>query len=664
MSEQFKPYTGTGVCDVCNRPLGDVDAYIVPNDTFYASWKYRQYVRSSPLATLFGHTMDDSYFNQMRARDNSAGSAVCQDCIYMFESTDKQNQPAYAPQPVQPAPSPQFNKPKTDPDLQRAAEAVSSMFTRLTVPLKPKKKKKALLIASIIAGVLIVFGVALAIILSQQSGQGSGTASTDRSERETNARDAANDRPADTQKPAAEKPPAQETEPAPEPDVFPVSYTAFDNNYSITGYEIGIGDDGTTTVTLLGGGYSILPFRNGQISVPVWASFYSAGVEYESTGCETSSDRVTYFFKVTNQPETIVARNGDTDEIIVTINTGKGPAMQPPATSPGTEPATNKPGSEPAAGGDAGSLAFYPASNQNEHGNSGANIMNGGSVVEKGGWIYYSNGESLSKVRTNGTQLTVLVQSEFMYIGCLNVIGDWIYYIDYNIDYASSSSNSVLYRIRADGSQKARLSERHCDSMSVVGDWIYFSTYSAFEDDIEKIMDFGIYSIRTDGTQETLLRYGNYRGITVDGDWIYYSDAGNLFKMHKTGGDPIPVTYGAQGAGYFVSSGWVYYTDYSYGNSLFRVGIDGGAEEIINEEYSIYINTDGHYIYFSNFDFKFDDVEYGIYRINTDGTGKTMVYSGQAVGLCIAAGSIFFRDLENEGFFRIRLDGTGLEQME
>ncbi|MDR1764941.1 MAG: hypothetical protein LBR77_02355 [Lachnospiraceae bacterium] len=80
----YKPYTGGGVCDVCNRSLSDCKAYMVPNHTFYNSRKYREFARKSSIAALFGVPMTDAYFAQMEARDHSAGSAVCESCISMF----------------------------------------------------------------------------------------------------------------------------------------------------------------------------------------------------------------------------------------------------------------------------------------------------------------------------------------------------------------------------------------------------------------------------------------------------------------------------------------------------------------------------------------------------------------------------------------------------
>jgi len=626
------------------------------------------------MSALLGHTMSDSYFEQMRARDKSAGSAVCQNCIYMFEggnttgnkpqktahqkpahlppmthgmNNNKQNQPVFSPQATQT---------NANPDLQRANEAIASMFVQLSVPQKAKMKKKTVLIASIIAGILII-AISLGITLNQRLSGNSDTVGGGNAVSATAGRSNVNEDAPDARVSVAESPPVTrgpESEPAPEPepDVFPISFTAFNNNYSITGYEVGIADNGTTTLTLLGYGYSILPFRNGRISIPVWASFYSSGVEHESTGCSTSSDSVTYSFSVTSQPERIVFTNGETNEIIVSFDAGRG-SVAAPAQTPGSQPATDAPGS----------ITFYPASDRNERGNTVANIMNGGLAVEKGGWIYYSIGDSLYRVRIDGTEQAMLTQSGHMGISYINVVGDWIYYVDRYVDFNNYSSNNTLYRIRTDGSHKARLSDRHCEMVHVVGEWIYFSTFAVIEDDWEKIMDFGIYRIRTDGTQESLIEYGNLRGVTVYGEWVYFIFDGDLHRVQLYGGGGMQLTYGAEIAGYLVSGDRIFYSDYSQGYSLFSIWADGTGLEMIHSEHSSFLNTDGSYIYFSDFDFMFEDREYGIYRINFDGTGKTLIHNAQAIGLSIVGGSIYFRDIILDGYYMINTDGTGLQRM-
>ena len=84
MDKRFSLFTGSGVCDVCNASLSGRVAYLVPNNVFYNSRKYREQQRNSAMAALMGVTMDDAYFSRMQAQDHSQGSAVCENCIHMF----------------------------------------------------------------------------------------------------------------------------------------------------------------------------------------------------------------------------------------------------------------------------------------------------------------------------------------------------------------------------------------------------------------------------------------------------------------------------------------------------------------------------------------------------------------------------------------------------
>jgi len=82
----FQPYSGSGVCDVCNKPLSGRKAWIVPNAVFYASPAWRQmFLRIQQVAGPVTPAMGDAMIAQMQASDHSQGSAVCEDCIHMFQ---------------------------------------------------------------------------------------------------------------------------------------------------------------------------------------------------------------------------------------------------------------------------------------------------------------------------------------------------------------------------------------------------------------------------------------------------------------------------------------------------------------------------------------------------------------------------------------------------
>ncbi len=81
----LKLYAGSGVCDVCNKPLSGQSAYIVPNPVFYGSPEWREHFRrvNSVIFALTGANADRQ-IEMMQRSDSSAGSAICEDCIHMF----------------------------------------------------------------------------------------------------------------------------------------------------------------------------------------------------------------------------------------------------------------------------------------------------------------------------------------------------------------------------------------------------------------------------------------------------------------------------------------------------------------------------------------------------------------------------------------------------
>lgn len=83
----FSHYYGTGVCDVCNRSIESGEAYLVPVSIFYSSSQYREFLAHGPFSfmiNLSGMSVD-AYIAHARSVDKTAHSAVCPDCVHMFE---------------------------------------------------------------------------------------------------------------------------------------------------------------------------------------------------------------------------------------------------------------------------------------------------------------------------------------------------------------------------------------------------------------------------------------------------------------------------------------------------------------------------------------------------------------------------------------------------
>ncbi len=81
----FERYSGSGVCDVCNKDIGSCEAYRVPVNVFYSSKKYKEWLTHGPLSSMIqiGGGVE-SYIAHMRLSDTTSHSAVCSECVHMF----------------------------------------------------------------------------------------------------------------------------------------------------------------------------------------------------------------------------------------------------------------------------------------------------------------------------------------------------------------------------------------------------------------------------------------------------------------------------------------------------------------------------------------------------------------------------------------------------
>ena len=180
-------------------------------------------------------------------------------------------------------------------------------------------------------------------------------------------------------------------------------------------------------------------------------------------------------------------------------------------------------------------------------------------VTVTGGWVYYkpcsatisNNGtyeinQPIHKIRTNGKDNTLVTTDNSEYI---NIVGDWIYYIN-NDDKNPSSTGPFgahfggrVYKIRTDGTSKTKLTDCNVITMNVVDDWIYYRDDSQWY----------IRKIRTDGTSDTEIVFSSVSYGTSDiallNEWIYYKDGAcadfEFNKIRTDGTDAQKLGYAA-----------------------------------------------------------------------------------------------------------------------
>lgn len=155
-------------------------------------------------------------------------------------------------------------------------------------------------------------------------------------------------------------------------------------------------------------------------------------------------------------------------------------------------------------------------------------------------WIYYlcstwtdPNGNTakddykLVKIRTDGKERTVL--SEDIFPVDMQVVGDWIYYIDVSTS-IEKDSKIGLYRIRTDGTEKTCLIEG-AEEIYFSDDCIYYIYHPDLTDPSVLSTKCKLVKIQLDGLENTLICdiEGNASNLTLDGDYIYYRNTTTLY---------------------------------------------------------------------------------------------------------------------------------------
>jgi tetratricopeptide (TPR) repeat protein len=85
--ERFERYMQAGLCDVCNKDVKSGEAFLVPTDQFYNSPKYQKWLVEGPMGIMvqMGGGLE-AHLALAKKMDSTPYSAVCPDCIYLFET--------------------------------------------------------------------------------------------------------------------------------------------------------------------------------------------------------------------------------------------------------------------------------------------------------------------------------------------------------------------------------------------------------------------------------------------------------------------------------------------------------------------------------------------------------------------------------------------------
>jgi hypothetical protein len=138
-----------------------------------------------------------------------------------------------------------------------------------------------------------------------------------------------------------------------------------------------------------------------------------------------------------------------------------------------------------------------------------------------GDWVYYINhsqSNNIFKIRIDGTGEKRINDVDSLYRNATSGIEN-VYVMDGRIYYIASGA---LRSITVDGMDRRKLAdETNIKFFVPSGEWFYYSKY----------VEDGLFRIQKNGTGKTRFREGAIQSFTVDGDFIYVID--KQFVIHR-----------------------------------------------------------------------------------------------------------------------------------
>jgi hypothetical protein len=120
-----------------------------------------------------------------------------------------------------------------------------------------------------------------------------------------------------------------------------------------------------------------------------------------------------------------------------------------------------------------------------------------------------------------------------------------------------------------------------------------------------------------------------------------------------------------------IQGDWIYYVNDSDGYSIYKIRTDGSGRTKLNDDNSQYLNVVGDWIFYCNNIGDKDvlgmmnyDQNYNIYKIRTDGSKRTQLNHKRSLNLIVVDGWIYYTqiDLDDENItgnlYKIRTDGS------
>lgn len=300
-------------------------------------------------------------------------------------------------------------------------------------------------------------------------------------------------------------------------------------------------------------------------------------------------------------------------------------------------------------------LPDYSPGKANTVGNSPNNLgLAYGGIAQQDGWLYFTTGMNctfLYKMRTDGSERQLVTDEIGSHAG-LNVVGDWIYY----------GRSAGIWKIRTDGSQKTLLDPIGPQTLSIIGNTGYFSMENNGTSICQIDLETGLIStVQGKTTSSYFAIYQEKLYYSNDGLWEMDLSTGTNRKLSSISAERL------QFAGdilFFSSSanagGKVYW--------LYLSESEPTTRSIFSADTFSYSPANGGCLVYrvdtSNHEQIYQSSSYHTYYLSTHETVDwTAVDSDTYLENFYSVDDTYFYAYHNHALYRFRVDGSTMEKV-
>lgn len=237
----------------------------------------------------------------------------------------------------------------------------------------------------------------------------------------------------------------------------------------------------------------------------------------------------------------------------------------------------------------------------NAIGNTPGNLFNGGLFSVTDDTIYFSNPNDDGSLYQMNLQLDNFKKIHNDKVGYINAVGSYLYYVRMNNSKENNSAsifsfkNVGIYRLNRNGKNLKVLYDNPSGLINVHGNDVYYQHYNTNE-------GLSFYSVNINGKNELKISDDGIIPISISGNKLYYSGTEkehNINTMDLNTGRSNTLFTGNTYAP-IINNNYIYYISLSHNFGIYRINLDGtNPTLIVNERCSTYnITEDGNYLYY------------------------------------------------------------------